>query len=70
MGRPTRPKAGKKPIVGFYVDNIGHCHGMAQKLQKHLREWPHEESGPFDYELIGYPKVKACTTTLKTAFGQ
>lgn len=70
MGRPTRPKAGKKPIVAFYVDNIGHCHGMAQKLQKHLREWPHEESGPFDYELIGYPKVRACTTTLKTAFGQ
>ncbi len=70
MGRPTRPKAGKKPIVGFYVDNIGHCHGMAQKLQKHLRDWPLEESGPFDYELIGYPKVRACTTTMKMAFGQ
>jgi superfamily II DNA or RNA helicase len=70
MGRPTRPKAGKKPIVGFYVDNVGHCIGMSQKLQKHLREWPHEESGPFDYELIGYPKVKACVKTLKEAFGQ
>lgn len=71
MGRPTRPKAGKKPLVGFYVDNIGHCHGMAQKLQKHLRDWPVEESGPFDYELLGYPKVKACKTlTLKQAFGQ
>lgn len=72
MGRPTRPRAHKKkPMVVFYVDNIGHCMGMSQKLQKHLREWPLEESGPFDYELIGYPKVKACKTlTLKEAFGQ
>lgn len=72
MGRPTRPSAGKKgPMVVFYVDDVGHCHGMSQKLQKHLRDWPLEESGPIDYELIGYPKVKSCLSqTLKEALGQ
>lgn len=72
MGRPTRPKAGKKkPMVVFYVDNVGQYHGMSQKLMKHLRDWPHEEGGPFDYELLDYPKVSTCkASTLAAAFGQ
>lgn len=72
MGRPTRPKPGKKtPIVVFYVDNIGQSHGMSQKLMRHLRDWPHEEGGPFQYELLDYPKVSTCKNpTLKEAFGQ
>jgi len=72
MGRPTRPKPGKKvPIVVFYVDNVGQSHGMSQKLQRHMRDWPHEEGGPFDYELLDYPKVSTCkNANLKQAFGQ
>lgn len=72
MGRPTRPKAGKKkPLVVFYVDNVGQSHGMSQKLMKHLRDWPHEEGGPFDYELLDYPTVSTCkASTLAAAFGQ
>lgn len=52
MGRPTRPRDGKKqPIVLIYEDNLGPIIGMCQKLRKHLREWPHEEGGPFEYEM-------------------
>lgn len=72
MGRPTRLSPGKKkPMVVFYVDNIGQSHGMSQKLQKHMRDWPHEEGGPFEFELLSYPKVSTCKApTLKMAFGQ
>jgi hypothetical protein len=72
MGRPTRLSPGKKkPMVVFYVDNIGLSHGMSQKLQKHMRDWPHEEGGPFEFELLDYPKVSTCkASTLKQAFGQ
>jgi superfamily II DNA or RNA helicase len=72
MGRPTRPTPGKKkPMVVFYVDNVGQSHGMSQKLMKHLRDWPHEEGGPFNYELLDYPRISTCkTSTLKAAFGQ
>jgi len=56
MGRPTRTKEGKKtPTIVFYVDNIGPLIGMCKKLMKHLRDWSHEEGGPFDYEQIGQP---------------
>jgi hypothetical protein len=55
MGRPSRVHAGKKaPVVIFYEDNVGPLIGMCKKLRKHLREWPHEEGGPFDYELVGH----------------
>ena len=72
MGRPTRPKAGKKkPIIVFYEDNVGPLIGMCQKLKKHLRSWPHDEGGPFDFELLGHPKVKQWKyPSLKLAFGQ
>lgn len=72
MGRPTRPKINKRqPIIVFFVDHVGQCIGMAEKLQHHLRSWPHEEGGPYKFELLGYPRSKSCkTSTLKEAFGQ
>lgn len=70
MGRPTRPKPGKKmPLVIIYEDEIGQMIGMCQKLKKHLRAWPHEEGGPFEFELLGH-KGSSCNLTLKQVFGQ
>ena len=71
-GRPTRPKPGKKlPTIVLFVDAIGQMRGMEQKLMRHLRQWPHDEGGPYDFELINYPKVTACkTSTLSQAFGR
>lgn len=57
MGRALRVKAGKKsPVVVFFEDNIGPMIGMCQNLRSHLRQWPHEEGGPFKYELVGHPR--------------
>jgi superfamily II DNA or RNA helicase len=62
MGRPSRTMDGKKsPTIVFYEDNIGPLIGMCRKLKKHLREWPHEEGGPFDYEQIGQPTSRRGT---------
>lgn len=59
MGRPCRAHDGKKsPIVVFYEDNISILIGMCQKLKKHLRGWPHDEGGPFSYELVNYPRME------------
>lgn len=70
MGRPTRPKPGKKtPTIVLMVDDVGQCHGMAQKLQRHMRKWPIEEGGPFSFELINYPKMTCRISNLKQAFG-
>ena len=56
MGRPTRPMPGKKePYVVALVDNVGQSIGMSKKLQGHLRSWPREEGGPYDFILVGYP---------------
>lgn len=55
MGRPTRLNEFKKsPVIVFYEDDIGHVIGMCKKLKKHLREWPHDEGGPYEYEYIGH----------------
>ena len=56
LGRVLRKRYGKKaPVVVFFEDNIGPMMGMCQKLRKHLKFWPVEDGGPFDYELIGHP---------------
>jgi hypothetical protein len=74
MGRITgRPMPGKKKcIVAFYRDNIGAMHGMCDKLEGHLRQWPIDEGGPLDFEHVNNPKrirwQKA--SSLKDAFGQ
>ncbi len=74
MGRITgRPKPGKKKcIVVFYRDNIGAIHGMCEKLERHLRNWPVDEGGPYDYEHLNNPSRAKWQKTpdLKTAFGQ
>jgi len=56
MGRVQRKKEGKKrSVVVFLEDDIGPMVGMCSKLRKHLREWPVDESGPYDYENVGHP---------------
>lgn len=56
MGRVQRKKEGKKrSVVVFLEDDIGPMIGMCTKLRRHLREWPVDESGPYDYENIGHP---------------
>lgn len=56
MGRAQRQKAGKQsPVVVFLEDDIGPMIGMCKKLRTHLREWPVEEGGPYEYELLGHP---------------
>jgi superfamily II DNA or RNA helicase len=56
MGRPSREKEGKKgPVVVFLEDNVGPMIGMCVELRSHLKSWPIEEGGPYDYELIGNP---------------
>jgi superfamily II DNA or RNA helicase len=56
MGRAQRQKSGKQsPVVVFLEDDIGPMIGMCKKLRSHLREWPVEEGGPYEYELLGHP---------------
>lgn len=68
MGRVLRTKHGKKqPLVIFLEDDVGPLIGMCKKLRTHLMEWPHEESGPYDYELVGHPhKKKGLPSTWNT----
>ena len=56
MGRVQRKKEGKnKPVCVFLEDDIGPMIGMCNKLRKHMREWPLDESGPYEYENVGHP---------------
>jgi superfamily II DNA or RNA helicase len=56
MGRVQRKKEGKnRSVVVFLEDDIGPMIGMCTTLRRHLREWPADESGPYDYENIGHP---------------
>ena len=74
MGRVLRKKKGKqKSVVVFLEDNIGPFIGMCQKLRGHLRTWPPEEGGPFDYENIGQPvslRTKKKAVLQATAYEQ
>lgn len=57
LGRPSRRRAGKKtPVVVFLEDNIGPLIGMCVQLRSHLKEWPVDEGGPFQYAMIGHPQ--------------
>ena len=72
MGRPTRPRPGKKtPTLGFIVDDVALCIGMARKLINHLRSWPNEEGGPYEPILIGFPPTWRTRTpgTIPGLFG-
>lgn len=56
IGRIQRKKQGKKtPVAVFLEDDIGPMIGMCTTLRRHLRDWPHEESGPYEYECVGHP---------------
>jgi superfamily II DNA or RNA helicase len=71
MGRPSRVHSGKKlPLVIFYEDSIGLLIGMCQKLMKHLRDWPHEEGGPFEYERVNHPQLTRQSCTMSAIFGR
>jgi superfamily II DNA or RNA helicase len=72
-GRPTRPMPGKKPpLIVLYRDEIGVCHGMCKKLEKHMNSWPHDEGGPVLFEYINNPRTARWqkAADLKEAFGQ
>jgi superfamily II DNA or RNA helicase len=57
MGRVLRIRAGKQtPFVGIFEDDVGPMKGMCENLRRHLRTWPAEEGGPYEYELIGHPR--------------
>jgi hypothetical protein len=59
MGRVLREMTGKmQPIVVFIEDDIGPLIGMCQQLKQHLREWPVEDGGPYDYTLVGHPTTR------------
>jgi len=74
MGRPTRPMPGKKsPLIVALVDNVGQCLGMSKKLQGHLRSWPREEGGPYDFILVNYPVAwtnRKTTETIQDLLGR
>lgn len=59
MGRILRKRAGKKePHLVFLEDDIGPLMHMCKKLRRHLRDWPTDEGGPYDYELVGHPLLE------------
>lgn len=56
MGRIQRAKDGKKePIFDIFEDPVGPMIGMCKKMRQHLRKWPVDEGGPYEYEFVGYP---------------
>lgn len=57
MGRPTRRKEGKRPVLVVLEDNIGPLISQCVTLRKHFKQWPADEGGPFKYELLGHPSV-------------
>jgi hypothetical protein len=59
MGRVQRAFQGKqRPLVLFVEDKIGLMIGMCNKLRGHLRNWPMDQGGPYEYDLIGHPNNK------------
>jgi hypothetical protein len=42
----------------FVEDKIGLMIGMCNKLREHLRNWPLDQGGPYEYDLIGHPTHK------------
>jgi superfamily II DNA or RNA helicase len=68
MGRIQRRKAGKKePVVVFLEDDIGPMIGMCVKLRTHLKTWPVDEGGPYEYEMLGHPNTMNRRKTWATA---
>lgn len=55
MGRP-RDKSNSELV--FLEDNIGPLIGQCKKLRRHLHDWPVEEGGPFNYNLVDHPSLQ------------
>jgi superfamily II DNA or RNA helicase len=45
----------KDPLVQVLEDNIGPIIGMCKTFRHVLRQWPQDEGGPYDYELVDHP---------------
>lgn len=59
MGRAIRHAVDKlEPVVVFYEDTVGPIIAQCKKLRQHLTEWAHDEGGPFEYKLVGHPKMR------------
>lgn len=66
-GRVERDYEGKeKPLLLVVEHNIAPVRAMCGTLQRHLRSWPVDKGGPFDFELHNYPGASRC---LKSLFG-
>ena len=54
MGRILRTLSGKKTPVVTIIDyvNIPKFHKMCRRLKQLLHDWPVDEGGPFDYEVV------------------
>lgn len=66
MGRTQRASPGKqRPLVLFVEDKIGLMIGMCNKLRGHLRNWPMDQGGPYEYDLIGHPEKKFKPPTIR-----
>lgn len=56
MGRVLRRKAGKKtPVFIVVEDNVKVVINICRKMRKHLRKWPVDDGGPYQFEWVGYP---------------
>jgi superfamily II DNA or RNA helicase len=65
FGRPTRPYPGKKhPLVIFYVDSLDITRAMSAKLMSHLRGWPVDEGGPYQFVYVNYRELPNSWTSL------
>lgn len=66
MGRVQRAFQGKQSgLVLFVEDKIGLMIGMCNKLREHLRNWPLDQGGPYEYDLIGHPTHKFKTRVIR-----
>lgn len=58
MGRPSRPKSGKQPLLVFLEDDVPALISQCRTIRHHLKTWPIDEGGPFKYDLLGHPSMK------------
>lgn len=54
VGRVQRRHPGKgTPLVVFLEDHIGQCLGLMKTVRKMIVNWPVDQGGPFEYDVIG-----------------
>lgn len=53
MGRALRMKPEKKePLIEIFEDDINLMRVICHQLRKHLRKWPLDEGGPYEFSII------------------